>query len=249
MQAPIETPPPSLTAFFFDFDGTLVEIAATPDSVRVAPSVVDALGALSQLSGGAVAIISGRDVASVDRFLAPLRLPVAGLHGAERRNALGQMRRFGFDDERLVVMENALEQTVRENPGMLLEIKGAGLALHYRNAPSREAAARHATETLVARYADVYTLQPGKMVYEIKPKNVDKGRAIAAFMREAPFAGRMPLFAGDDLTDERGFALVNDLGGQSIKVGAGDTAARSRVDSVSALLGWLSAVAGTTRAL
>jgi trehalose 6-phosphate phosphatase len=132
-------------------------------------------------------------------------------------------------------MERVLEQVVADNPGMLLEIKGAALALHYRNAPTREAAARVAAEQLAERFSDGYVLQPGKMVFEIKPKGVDKGRALAAFLDEPPFAGRMPVFAGDDLTDEKGFAVVNARGGLSIKVGAGETSARTRLDSVDAL--------------
>jgi len=165
-----------------------------------------------------------------------------GLHGAERRDANGDTQRIGFHDERLLRMERVLEEVVQANPGMLLEIKGAALALHYRNAPEREAVAREATQRLAADYPSAYVLQPGKMVYEIKPKDVDKGRALRAFLDEPPFTGRTPLFAGDDLTDEKGFEVVNERGGLSIKVGTGDTLARSRVESVDALRHWLSSV-------
>lgn len=251
MSPPFALPPPSLAvaeaAFFFDFDGTLAELATTPDKVVVDPRVRPLLEALSRLTGGAVAIVSGRGVDNLDGMLAPMRLPTAGLHGAERRDANGDLLRVGFGDERLLKMEHALEQVVNDNPGMLLEIKGAALALHYRNAPAREAAARVATERLVERFADGYVLQPGKMVFEIKPRNVDKGRAIAAFLDEPPFAARRPVFAGDDLTDEKGFAVVNDRGGVSIKIGAGDTIARCRLDGVDDLLGWMERiVAGAT---
>src|ERR1700737_1267855 len=172
---------PSETAFFFDFDGTLVELAPTPDGVRVEPIVIELLSELRRLSNGAVAIVSGRGIDSIDAFLGMPDLPIAGLHGAERRDANGDTQRIGFDDERLLRMERVLADIVRNHPGMLLEIKGAALALHYRNAPEREAVARAATERLVADYADAYVLQPGKMVYEIKPKDVDKGRALHAF--------------------------------------------------------------------
>jgi trehalose 6-phosphate phosphatase len=238
---------PHETAFFFDFDGTLVELAPTPDSIVVPPSLVDLLDELRRLSNGAVAIVSGRGIDSIDAFLAMPDLPVAGLHGAERRDANGDTQRIGFHDERLLRMERVLEEVVQANPGMLLEIKGAALALHYRNAPEREAAARRATERLVADYSGAYVLQPGKMVYEIKPKDVDKGRALRAFLDEPPFAGRTPLFAGDDLTDEKGFAAVNERGGLSIKVGAGDTMARLRVESVEALHRWLSSIVAAAR--
>ncbi len=236
------------TAFFFDFDGTLVELAPTPDAVFVPPAVIDSLARLRHLTHGAVAVVSGRGIENIDGFLGMPDLPVAGLHGAERRDASGDTVRLGFNDERLLRMERVLAELVKAHPGTLLEIKGAALALHYRNAPLAETAAREATQRLVDTYSDAYVLQPGKMVFEIKPKNVDKGRALAAFLDEPPFAGRTPVFAGDDLTDEKGFAVVNERGGVSIKVGAGETSARARVDSVDAFVGWLAdIVAGAQR--
>ena len=180
--------PLATTAFFFDFDGTLVELAPTPDGVTVQPVVPAILGALRRATNGAVAIVSGRGIESIDSFLSMPDLPVAGLHGAERRDSNADVHRVGFNDERLLRMEHVLEGVVKANPGTLLEIKGAALALHYRNAPERGMAAREATEKLVAQYADAYVLQPGKMVYEIKPKDVDKGRAVVAFLNEPPFA-------------------------------------------------------------
>jgi trehalose 6-phosphate phosphatase len=236
------------TAFFFDFDGTLVELAPTPDQVVVDPRVFTLLDALRELTGGAVAVVSGRGIDNIDAMLAPLRLPIAGLHGAERRDSNADTLRVGFGDERIITMERVLEQVVADNPGMLLEIKGAALALHYRNAPTREAAARTATEQLAERFSDGYVLQPGKMVFEIKPKNVDKGRAIAAFLDEPPFAGRKPVFAGDDLTDEKGFAVVNARQGVSIKVGAGETIGQHRIGGVGDLLDWLEGVVSAAQA-
>ncbi len=247
MQALPAVLPPEKTAFFFDFDGTLVELAPTPDGVLVSPELLALLRELRQLTHGAVAIVSGRGIDSIDAFLGMPDLPVAGLHGAERRDANGDTQRVGFNDERLLHMEQVLAEVVRTHPGMLLEIKGAAVALHYRNAPECEPAARAATSRLAADYADAYVLQPGKMVYEIKPKDVDKGRALRAFLDEPPFAGRVPVFAGDDLTDEKGFSVVNEQGGVSIKVGAGTTIARSRVDSVEALLAWLASIVAAAR--
>ncbi|MFM0136710.1 trehalose-phosphatase [Caballeronia grimmiae] len=233
------------TAFFFDFDGTLVELASTPDGIFVPRSVPDILASLRRATNNAVAVVSGRGIDNIDSFLQMPDLPVAGMHGAERRDANGDVQRIGFHDERLLRMEHVLEGVVSANSGMLLEIKGAALALHYRNAPEREPAARAATERLVAEYADAYVLQPGKMVYEIKPRGVDKGRALRAFMAEPPFTGRKPVFIGDDLTDEKGFAVVNEFDGLSIKIGAGDTVARARIESVELLLDWLQVIAGT----
>ncbi len=234
--------PPEQTAFFFDFDGTLVDLAPTPDGVLVRPDMLALLRQLRRATHGAVAIVSGRGIDSIDGFLRMPDLPVAGLHGAERRDANGDTQRVGFNDQRLLHMEQVLAEVVRTHTGMLLEIKGASLALHYRNAPEHEGTARAATERLAADYAEAYVLQPGKMVYEIKPKDVDKGRALRAFLDEPPFAGRRAVFAGDDLTDEKGFAVVNALGGLSIKVGGGDTIAQTRIDSVEALIGWLASL-------
>jgi trehalose 6-phosphate phosphatase len=238
---------PAETAFFFDFDGTLVDLAPTPDGVIVPPTLLDTLAELRHLSRGAVAVVSGRGIESIDGFLGMSDLPVAGLHGAERRDAAGDVVRLGFDDARLLRMERVLAALVIDHPGMLLEIKGASLALHYRNAPLAEPVARDAAERLVSEHADAYVLQPGKMVYEIKPKNVDKGRALAAFLDEPPFAGRMPVFAGDDLTDEKGFAVVNARGGLSIKVGEGETSAHTRIESVDAFRAWLASLLATAR--
>ncbi|HEY1609245.1 MAG TPA: trehalose-phosphatase [Paraburkholderia sp.] len=239
--------PSDQTAFFFDFDGTLVELAPTPDGVLVRDDMLALLRELRRLTHGAVAVVSGRGIDSIDAFLGMPDLPIAGLHGAERRDANGDTQRVGFNDQRLLHMEQVLAEIVRTHPGMLLEIKGAALALHFRNAPEHEGAARAATEKLAADYADAYVLQPGKMVYEIKPKDVDKGRAVRAFLDEPPFAGRRPVFAGDDLTDEKGFAVVNAHGGLSIKVGGGDTIARARVESVDALIRWLDTLVASMR--
>jgi trehalose 6-phosphate phosphatase len=239
--------PPDRTAFFFDFDGTLVELAPTPDGVLVRPEMLALLTELRRATQGAVAIVSGRGIDSIDAFLGMPDLPVAGLHGAERRDANGDTQRVGFDDARLLHMEKVLADLVRTHPGLLLEIKGAAVALHYRNAPESEPAAREATTRLVGEFADAYVLQPGKMVYEIKPKDVDKGRALRAFLDEPPFAGRVPVFAGDDLTDEKGFAVVNAERGLSIKVGGGDTIAQTRVESVDALRGWLASLVAAMR--
>ncbi|WP_322105088.1 trehalose-phosphatase [Paraburkholderia sp. J41] len=248
MQALPAVLPPEQTAFFFDFDGTLVDLAPTPDGVLVRPDMLALLADLRRVTHGAVAIVSGRGIESIDTFLGMPDLPIAGLHGAERRDANGDMQRIGFHDQRLLHMEQVLAEVVRTHAGMLLEIKGAALALHYRNAPEHEGVARAATERLAAEFADAYVLQPGKMVYEIKPKDVDKGRALRAFLDEPPFAGRRPVFAGDDLTDEKGFAVVNEKGGVSIKVGGGDTIANTRVESVEALLGWLAALVAAMHA-
>src|SRR5260363_91038 len=222
------------SAFFLDFDGTLAELAETPNDVRLSARARAVLDGLVQASNGAVAVISGRSIEGLDALLAPLKLPLAGVHGAERRAARGAVFRAAADRAPLGWVHQALEETVRAHPGMLLEHKGA--------AQKAEQASLRAVERLVAQAADQYTVQRGKRVFEIKPKQADKGRVIAAFLGEPPFAGRIPFFAGDDLTDEAGFEAVNARGGWSVKIGAGETAARARLASVNALLDWLECI-------
>ena len=232
-------------AFFLDVDGTLLDIAEAPDRVHVPPRVVDVLARLAGSFGGAVALVSGRPIADLDRLLSPLRLPCAGLHGAERRDARGELRRHGMDGA-LDAARTALSSFCAAHPGTLLEDKGAALALHYRLAPAAESQARRAVGRALAGLGPAFALQEGKCVLEIKPAGSSKAHAIEEFMAEAPFAGRVPVFAGDDVTDEDGFRAVNRLGGLSVRVGGdGRTAATSALGSVDEVIGWLSGWSST----
>lgn len=228
-------------AFFFDFDGTLVELAATPDGIHVPAALPHRLAALRAACGGALAIVSGRGIDAIDAFLAMPDLPIAGLHGAERRDMHGALTHTGLDEVRLAHIVADLAALAQQHAGLLLEPKRASVAFHYRNAPACEALVRDAVERAAARYPEHYAVQPGKMVFELKPKGVDKGRAVQAFLSEAPFAGRVPLFAGDDLTDEAAFAAVQAAGGLGIKVGDGETCARMLVPAVPDLAALLDA--------
>ncbi len=228
-------------AVFLDVDGTLVEIAATPRSVRPEPDVISLLTEVKNACGGALAIVSGRALDDIDRLFAPLRLPVAGLHGLERRNARGEIFRPKLQVEALAKIRARLNEFARAAPGAVVEDKGLSVALHYRGAPRSEAAARKWVDELVGTLGDRFHVQEGKMVLEIKPTGVNKGTVIRTFMVEPPFAGRKPIFIGDDITDEQGFQVVNRLGGHSIRVGGREsTAATSQVGTVTELLAWLS---------
>ena len=220
------------TAVFLDFDGTLVDLAATPDGVRLEPGVVEALALLAERHGGALAIISGRPVAQIDAMLAPLLLPVAGVHGVERRGADGRLHVAATPDVAAVLARaRALAQ---RHPGLLVEQKRGAVALHYRLAPELEQLCLQEMTAAVQACPGVLLLH-GKMVLEAKPAATDKGGAIAAFMAELPFSGRQPVFAGDDTTDEAGFAYVQQAGGQGVKVGSGPSAAALRLASPGAL--------------
>lgn len=229
---------PERCAFFFDVDGTLADIQPRPDDVFIPPPILISLADLHR-QGVPVAVISGRPLAQLDGLLFPLRLPAAGIHGAERRSADGAMAQAALDLELMAEIEQELAIACAEHPGLRLESKGIAFALHYRGAPELGPQAEALAGDFVARYGHALTLQPGKCVYELKPRGASKGEVIRAFMDEAPFAGRLPVFVGDDLTDEAGFEAVNELGGISIKVGEGPTCAQLRLHDVAAVAAWL----------
>jgi len=234
--------PPSFSprwALFLDVDGTLLEHADHPQDVHVETRLLALLRDLLRESGGAVALISGRSVADLDRLFAPLVFPAAGQHGTERRSADGSMHRHRPPTDRLESAARSLARLSAAHSGLVVENKGMSLALHYRLAPALEQLAHREMSAAVAALGEGFELQAGKFVFEIKPGGRDKGSAIAEFMAEPPFAGRTPAFLGDDLTDEYGFALVNGSGGHSIKVGAGPSAARWRLEGAAAVGDWL----------
>ncbi|MEJ8846701.1 trehalose-phosphatase [Variovorax rhizosphaerae] len=233
------TAPPQLSpdaALFLDFDGTLVALAETPEAIEVPPELVALLGDLHTLFGGAVAVVSGRQIDALDRFLAPLRLPAAGEHGVQRRDATGHMQEQKSPD--LDAVLDVANKLAGAHPGLLVERKHAAVALHYRLAPDLEAVCRDALWAIIAHQPQLEMLH-GKFVFEVKPAGINKGVAIDAFMREAPFAGRVPVFAGDDTTDETGFAVVQPRGGIAIKVGSGPSLATHRLESPRAVFEWL----------
>lgn len=229
---------PRRYAFFFDFDGTLADIVEHPELVEITAETRQVLEQLQNTSSGAVAIITGRDIASIDRFLAPLKLPIAGVHGLTRRDANGQVHSPEFDKAALEAIETELQSLAGQEAGLLLERKHGALALHYRQRPELEGLCIERMELAVGETGSI-KLRRGKMVIEAIGYQTDKGAAIDSFLQEQPFLGRLPLFAGDDLTDEDGFAAVNRRGGLSIKIGAGETQALARLENREALLSWL----------
>ncbi|MGB5622031.1 MAG: trehalose-phosphatase [Gammaproteobacteria bacterium] len=227
-------------ALFLDVDGTLLDIADHPDDVRTTPRLKLLVRRAGLELGGAVALVSGRAIADLDRLFMPLQLPTAGLHGIERRSADGTMHYRPALEDRLHDIKRELMEFADNRTGLLLEDKGAALALHYRNAPGAAGDAQEIMTRLARAAGEQFHVQHGKMVLELKPAGQDKGTAILQFMQEQPFAGRIPVFAGDDVTDEDGFVAVNRLGGESIRVGDGQsTDARHYVETVNQLLGWL----------
>ena len=234
------------TALFLDFDGTLVGLAEQPELVEVPAGLVGTLAELYRQLDGALALVSGRRLDDLDGFLAPLLLPAAGEHGAQRRTADKLLVSAPPADLQEVLQ--AAQGLMTRHPALRLERKNLALSLHYRQAPELEALCLQTMQAAVQRSPGIELMQ-GKCVIDLKPEGFSKGTAIAFFMTEPPFAGRVPVFAGDDVTDEAGFEAVQRLGGQAIKVGAGPTGARHRCTSAPALAGWLqSALASLSRA-
>ena len=242
-------PLPPLTAdlaFFFDFDGTLVALAQRPELVEVEPRVDTLLRGLSDRFAGAVAVITGRPLEVVDGFLTPLKLATAAEHGSIRRDANGHVYADTRSLQAVIAVGDALAGFVAAHSGLLLERKQTSVALHYRQRPDLRPLCQAAVEKAVAK-TDELVILPGKMVYEVRPKGCDKGVAVRAFLNEAPFKGRIPVYMGDDVTDEDAFAAVNALGGISIKIDDGDTKAQYRTDR-DGLFDWLGQIAPDARA-
>jgi len=206
-------------ALFLDIDGTLLELAPTPSAVLVPPELPGLLQALGGALDGAVALITGRSLADVDALFAPLHLTAAGQHGAEIRIAGGRPKRLGPGNGVLRALMPRIEAFVTARPGILVEGKGMTIAVHCRQVPQYQDELGAFLTGLAAEHGDRLETIRGHRVFEIKPRNVSKRTAVEHLMHDAPFAGRLPLFIGDDRTDEDGFAAVRALGGHAIRVG------------------------------
>lgn len=236
----LQAPPPDLldgAALFLDFDGTLVELAATPDSIRVSPELGPLLQRLRRRLDGRLAIVSGRSLADLERHVPASGIAFSGSHGLELRLADGTgvplSVPIGLDD-----VHSRVAAFAAQAEGLLVEDKPAGIALHYRLAPDWGERAADFIGALAAERG--WAVQPGNMVVELRPSGATKGDAIKAFMTEPKFTTARPVFVGDDLTDEHGFAAAAGLGGAGILVGPPrDSAARYRLDSVAAVAEWL----------
>lgn len=228
-------------ALFLDVDGCLLDFAQAPDAVTVPPALQATLQALAQRLDGAVALVSGRSLASIDELFAPLELPASGLHGIEQRSPQRRVPAPEAPPAMAAVREEA-QQVARAYPGAIVEDKGPSLALHWRAAPQATGALRAVADAALPRLPG-YCLQHGDSVVELRPATSDKGSAILALMDEPEFRGRVPVFLGDDLTDESGFAIVNAHGGISVLVGGREpSAAHYGLADPQAVRAWLAAI-------
>lgn len=245
LPAPPETGADMGWALFLDVDGTLLDIACHPDDVHVDPRLHDDLARLHANLDGALALLSGRALSRLDGLFDWRQRVAAGLHGAELRTPDGNVRITG-DAAAFAQVRSRAATLVATTQGILLEDKRLALALHYRHAPAARDAAERIARTLLQDAGDCYALQRGDHVFELKPAGVDKGRALAALMRDPPFRGRTPWMLGDDLTDEHAFRHVNASGGVSVVVGSRrPTEARYALDDPAAVRAWLHALTKT----
>ena len=230
------------TALFLDFDGTLTQIVARPEEVRVAPGVLSNLARLFAVLDGALAIVTGRQIVCIDKFLAPHVFPTSGVHGFETRIQSGTIETLPFDARALAAAKRSLERFAAQYNGLFVERKPASIALHYRARPELAELCASTALSIIPKWVGLHILT-GKMVVEIKAHDGTKGKAIASFMDTAPFKDRVPVFVGDDVTDEDAFVETNQRGGLSIKVGDGITAAQHRLRNTQAVEGLLAGLA------
>ena len=219
--ATVQAVPHPTTAWclFLDVDGTLLELADHPGAVFVDSELRTLLSGLRSAANGAVALISGRTLQDLDGLFSDSKLPLAGLHGCERRDANGKLHVAPVALEQLSQVREGLKRMVSRHPGLMLEDKGAGLALHFLKARELEHELRAEVSLLAAPLVPHFALLDGHAVIEVKPAAHTKESAVSAFMEEEPFRGRLPIFIGDDRTDYAGFAAVRRFGGLAVAVG------------------------------
>ena len=232
-------------AFFLDIDGTLLDIAPTPDAVVVPSDLPPLLASVCEGAGGALALLTGRDVLTVDALFAPHKFPVGAVHGAMIRDPSGAVT-GGPPHPGIAEVRRRLEPFVARNPAVLIEDKGNAIAVHFRASPELEPEAAAVVSAAVADVGPDLTVQPGKMVLEVRPAGFDKGKALRALLQDGAFRGRRPVAVGDDLTDESMFRAAIDEGGVALRVGpppAGGSAAEPAFARPADVRLWLAALA------
>ncbi|WP_342364267.1 trehalose-phosphatase [Terrarubrum flagellatum] len=224
-------------ALFLDLDGTLAPFAATPQAVVPTPRRTNLLLRLNEILNERLAVISGRSIDEIDRILERAIMTVAGVHGLQWRDRYGHVRETPGHSS-LPQAVDLFASFTRAHQGVVLEVKPLSVALHYRKNPEIGPLARQ----IAVHVADAcgLHLQEGSMVVELLTPGRDKGDAVKTFMAEAPFRGAIPVFIGDDLTDEKGFAAAIAMGGVGIIVGSRqNTLAHARLSDVDAVIAWL----------
>jgi trehalose 6-phosphate phosphatase len=205
-------------ALFLDIDGTLLDIAPRPDAVRVPITLAPALAKAQSRLGGALAIASGRTLAEIDHLISPLRPPCVAEHGAVIRFPGGAVAVAGADHAVPERWKFELYAAARAWSGVMVEEKAYGVAVHFRLAPEREAEVRDLVAAVVSQDPLRFEVLPARMAFEVRHRGLTKAAAVERFMPHPPFAGRVPVFVGDDVTDEDGFRAALARGGLALRV-------------------------------
>jgi trehalose 6-phosphate phosphatase len=230
-------------AILLDIDGTILDIAPSPQQVRVSPELRHTLARLDELTGGALALVSGRPLADIDLIFSPLQLAAIGGHGAELRAVAGAEPRVSAAPLN-TALKRRLASVTEIGPGILAEDKGYSLALHYRLAPEKGEELRAAVAEICAAVPQgTIEILPGKLVVEIKPAGVSKANAVCDLMRYPPFAGRRPIFIGDDTTDVPVFGIISRFGGLGFSVGQIVADVDGHFDKPETVRSWLARIA------
>ena len=230
-------------AILLDIDGTILDFAPSPRQVWVPTGLRQTLARLDELTGGALALVSGRSLHDIDLIFSPLQLPAIGGHGVELRATAG-MEPKRCAPEMDPALKRSLASIAELGPGILVEDKGYSLALHYRLAPEKGEAVRLAVESIcVDAPPGSVDILPGKMVVEIKPLGINKASAVSELMTYPPFAGRNPIFIGDDTTDEPVFGIIPKFGGLGFSVGRVVADANGHFDKPESVRAWLARIA------
>jgi trehalose 6-phosphate phosphatase len=208
---------PNEWGLFLDVDGTLVDVAATPEGISVPPDLTPLLGRLAEALDGAVAIVTGRRISDIDRYLAPLKLVAAGGHGSELRTVPNGEIRVVAEPIPPDVVE-AVKELTRLSPGIIVEPKGSSLTVHYRSDPSAGPAIESVFRRIIDHGPDHLILCPGRKVFEMVPIDISKGTALERLVQLPAFRSRRPIMIGDDVADESALETTTRLGGVGLKV-------------------------------
>lgn len=239
---PVPGAPPAVArdwALFLDLDGTLLDIAARPDLVEAPRRLPECLAGLERALAGRLAVVSGRRVEVIDRLLAPFRPAAAGLHGGEYRMTPGGPLERLPAPSGLIEARRRFRELATRLPGAFLEDKGLCLALHFRTAPHLAEAAAAAVAQFGRCLPPAFEVIGAKMAYELRPRGLHKGLAVRRFMAAEHWRGALPVFVGDDRTDEDGFAGVRELGGIAIAVGEEAGGADFSLEGPAGVRAWL----------
>lgn len=227
-------------ALFLDIDGTILDLAETPGQVAVSAQLRELVRDLDIALDRAFALVSGRSLGNIDALFRMPGLSAAGLHGIECRTGFDGITHVQSVDESVMQsFRGRLQTYIERYPGLVLEDKKLSIAIHFRQASHLQAQVEKILRETIAGHDSAFHIQKGKMIAEIKSSSSDKGFAVRRFMQAPPFRGRIPVFIGDDITDEDGFRAVNELGGISIKVGCDHSSARCCLERPADVINWL----------